>query len=303
MIKKYVLLIFFLCILILIGYSLEAPSEADIFIRPRGGNAYYINLSGSEIKPWNLLRKNFYYTYPKWNPNMNIIAYAEKSNGEETIELVNSIGKSYRTIKVDGVVEDSLGWSKDGDFLAYTQKINSKYFTYFLDTLCLLEKSCTPNPILLGEGVFLDWSPFENVIVYAKMQKPNNILIQKIFMRQINSDKKKEIPFRQKKCSSFNWGINGIVMECDGNIYLIQEDGSNMRNLSNGFGGTQPKWVSDGNQIVFISQRDELIGKEIRDLSSVWPLNALYIMNFDGSDVRRLTSGRNEHILWFSILP
>ena len=88
-----------------------------------------------------------------------------------------------------------------------------------------------------------------------------------------------------------SWSPDGkqiaFVSERDGNfeIYVMTPDGANLRNLTqNPSIDTQPSWSPDGRQIIFASNRrrffeahGEFSGKDI------------YVMNADGSDVRRLT--------------
>lgn len=82
-----------------------------------------------------------------------------------------------------------------------------------------------------------------------------------------------------------------IVFESDrdGNseVYVMDEDGSNLKNLTNhsAYDGV-PAWSPDGNQIIFTSERDD--GAHV------------YVMAADGSNVRRLTDegGNNAVPAW-----
>ena len=96
-----------------------------------------------------------------------------------------------------------------------------------------------------------------------------------------------------------SWAPDGkhlaFVSSRDGNfeIYVMTPDGANLRNLTRHPSiDAQPSWSPDGRQIVFASNRRRFFeeyasGKDI------------YVMNADGSDVRRLT-GRHGAPDWES---
>ncbi len=67
-----------------------------------------------------------------------------------------------------------------------------------------------------------------------------------------------------------------------GEIYVMNADGSGLKNLTNHEArDIQPTWSRNGQQIVFTSNREHLgVGP--------FPKQELYIMNADGSDVRRV---------------
>ena len=65
----------------------------------------------------------------------------------------------------------------------------------------------------------------------------------------------------------------------DGNIYVMNSDGTSQTNLTNfGEHNYYPSWSPDGNRIVFSSTRGGEDGK-------------IYVMNSDGTGVTRLTDG------------
>jgi Tol biopolymer transport system component len=76
-----------------------------------------------------------------------------------------------------------------------------------------------------------------------------------------------------------------FVSECDGNmeIYSMNADGSDQQRLTNDFAlDDHPAWAPDGKRLVFTSTRQPS-GKP----GQSW--NALYVMNADGSEVKRLS--------------
>jgi Tol biopolymer transport system component len=76
----------------------------------------------------------------------------------------------------------------------------------------------------------------------------------------------------------------------DGEIYVMNADGSNQTNLTNNPANDGwPKWSPDGTRIVFASYRDDRPNTEV------------YVMNADGSGVTQLTDipgFNNEDVAW-----
>ena len=76
-------------------------------------------------------------------------------------------------------------------------------------------------------------------------------------------------------------GTNGkIAFEREGDIYVINSDGTGLEQLTNNLGVpgiSSPAWSPDGLKIAFVSVRDHVLGE-------------IYVMNANGTDVTRLTN-------------
>ena len=83
-----------------------------------------------------------------------------------------------------------------------------------------------------------------------------------------------------------------FVSKRDGNleIYVMDADGGNQRNLTNNLGrDIFPSWSPDGKRIVFISNRDGHV-----DAIGGWPTSEIYVMDADGGNPQNLTNDRND---------
>jgi len=75
---------------------------------------------------------------------------------------------------------------------------------------------------------------------------------------------------------------NKIVFECEKDIYIMDENGDNLDNLTNSeFVDWAPCWSPNGEKIAFSSARED---DECH----------IYVMNPDGSDIERLTNNKEE---------
>ena len=84
---------------------------------------------------------------------------------------------------------------------------------------------------------------------------------------------------------AFEWKPSNAAPEVTSNICVINVDGSSFRQLTRHLGEDRyPAWSPDGRQIAFSSHRNHRGG--------------IFLMNADGSDVKRLTDGGEESPSW-----
>jgi len=154
-------------------------------------------------------------------------------------------------------------------------------------------RSVTPRELV---AAWPAWSPDGNKIAFAGGQQgPRNIYV-------MNSDGSDAHPLSRRTTGSaggVDWSPDGKEILFDAgpgrespwNIWVIGADGSNERQLTKTTDGkysSRPVWSPDGKSIAFHSNRDGtatgLIGE-----SAVENAMEIYVMDADGSRVRRLT--------------
>jgi TolB protein len=142
---------------------------------------------------------------------------------------------------------------------------------------------------LTDDGCPCSWSPDGKRIVFSSGRDGNGELYV------VNADGSGQRPLVTAPSSnewSPTWSPDGrtivFATDRDGNaeLYSVDADGSNPRNLTNspgndgGLGGMfSALWSPDARKLAFVSTRDTRTEKDPE----------LYVMNADGSDIRRVT--------------
>jgi len=100
------------------------------------------------------------------------------------------------------------------------------------------------------------------------------------------SEKRITKPYKLDQSGEWSPSGGNIVFSIDGDIAVISENGSGLRRLTRGKAiDVSPTWSPDGSKIAFVSDRSGSPN--------------IYVMNSDGSNVRRLTSsGYNTDPSW-----
>jgi TolB protein len=229
--------------------------------------------------------------FPDWSPDGKKIAFASNRDGPTEIYVVNLDGTDLQrlTRSMPGVESISPDWSPDGGRIAFVvQSLPGE-----LQEIHVMNADGSQrHSVTAGElrASFPAWSPDGQRIAFSSRQT------RALYVMNADGSEARPITHRPLEGAANAvpnapaWSPDGKRIIFDGrwggdwDIWTIDADGANQRQLTQvGADTARAAWSPDGKRIAFHSTRDRPTGKQPADYE-------IYVMDADGSNVRRLTS-------------
>jgi len=215
------------------------------------------------------------------------MAFVSRQSSVNQIYLMDvdasGVGANPARLTSDVDAENYPSWSPDGKSLVYQRDFNGSAI-YVINVDGTGQQRLSPTP---GFDVTPSWSPDGAKIVYARLldvPQPNQPPMTDIRVMNVDGTGDHAILANTLFSVEPRWSINGQLVfmslmngSGDLQIYVINIDGTGLRQLTSAANNGDPMWSPDGTRITFGSDREG--GNKLN----------IFAMNADGSQPEQLT--------------
>lgn len=268
--------------------SAQGAASRIAFHSNRDGNffeIYTMNTDGSAVT--RLTNHPAWDDDPAWSPDGSRIAFRSNRDGNWEIYVMNADGSAVTRLTNNAAFDAQPEWSPDGTQIAFS---SDRYVTtsgvrvwgiYIMNA----DGSAVTAPTPPAGYSYPDWSPDGQKIVFHGQRDGSPVYpTDDIWVVNVDGSGLTRLTNRDGFDGYAAWSPDGsqIVFNSGSHIYVMNADGSAPTQVGV---GARPAWSPDGQQIAFEDTRDG--GPCCSD--GVYNVE-VYVMNADGSTVRRLTN-------------
>ncbi len=267
-----------------IAFDSQRDGNRDIYVMDaNGGNVRRLTQTSGKLRlSWK----------PKWSPDRTRIAFhsnrdgtaAEGRSEENEIYVMNANGGNLRRLTNNDAADLDPVWSPDGNKIAFVSHRDGNPEIYVMDADGGNVRRLTNNFVVDREPA---WSPDRRTVAFESHRDGN----PDIYVMDADGGNVRRLTQNPVADAGADWSPDGARITFrslrDGpwQIYVMDADGGNVRRLTHDSKASyRANWSRDGTKIVFVSTRDGTPATE-----SEGGAYEIYVMNSDGSNVRRIT--------------
>jgi Tol biopolymer transport system component len=245
---------------------------------------------------------------PQWSPDGKWVTFSTarysslNRRGSSSIYILSADG-SKQYVVVNKGENHHPTWNPSGTKIAY----DAGSRIWISDASCFFQGRghCRSGSVFLAEGSNPDWSPNGEEIAFETNE--HHIAVISL------NDPQEQVTDLTPDLEAYtpDWSPEGkrlVFSAYDMNkdsldIFLLDIAAAKLENLTDGIGvNRMPKWTKDGERIVFIASDRDALGNII-GLDDTVRSSAIFSINPNDLDFKRIGFNQDEMVIWYSLLP